>query len=194
MNDERSVPAPRQWVDSNGGPLIVLPLEIAHYWNGVSPPPGVAIPEGWVWGDPDGPVCDYDRACQVDDYVGMVEVGPGVGLVLGDEPMRTAFLPSNDGGILLRWGHAEGEDELWQAVAGADDWSQTTHRLQVSQGTILIIDAASAGSERPPHEGGGDPNWLEFTLPKGQYRVDYVDFRPNERTWLILVRLSRILS
>ncbi|WP_157579442.1 Imm21 family immunity protein [Singulisphaera acidiphila] len=168
---------------------------LALYWNGIVPPPGVPIPEGWVWGDPDGPVCDYDRAGDVDDYVGMVEVGPGFGLVLWDQPMRTAFIPSDDGGILVRWGHAYGEDEVWQAVGRAEEanWSQTEHRLQVSQGPLLVIDAAYEGSERPPHEGGGDPNWLEFTLPKGQYRVDFADFSPNERTWLILVRLSRTL-
>lgn len=116
MNNERSVYDPRDWVASNGGPLIVLPLEIAHHWRGISPPPGVAASEGWIWGQPDGPVCDFDRACQVDDYVGMVDVGPGVGLVLGDDPMATTFLPSGDGGILLRWGYAEGVNEFWQAV------------------------------------------------------------------------------
>jgi hypothetical protein len=194
MNDERSVSPPRQWV-GNGGPLIVLPLEIAHHWRGISPPLGVAVPEGWIWGEPDGPVCDYDRACQVDDYVGMVEVGPGLGLVLGDQPLITTFFPSGNGGTLVRWGYAEGEDEVWQAVARAEEanWSQTEYRLQVSQGTLLIIDSTHEGSERPPHEGGCNPDWMEFTLPSGQYRVEFADFRPNERTWLILVRLSRTL-
>src|SRR5689334_17973405 len=97
-----------QWVESAGGPLIVVPLELAQSWRGIEAVPG-------------DPVTDYDRACDVDDYLGVLEVGPGRGLVLGDEPMRTAFVPSADGGILVRWGYAPSEDAVLRVLETAEE-------------------------------------------------------------------------
>jgi hypothetical protein len=67
------------WVCSAGGPLIVVPAEIAHHWRGV---------EGWFPSEDvrqmsDEFASDYARACGIDDYLGMLEVGPGRALILG---------------------------------------------------------------------------------------------------------------
>ncbi|WP_344447880.1 Imm21 family immunity protein [Acrocarpospora macrocephala] len=45
-------------------------------------------------------VGDYGRACAVDDFIGLIDVGTAQALVLGDDPARTTFLPEH--GLLLR--------------------------------------------------------------------------------------------
>ncbi|QDV39261.1 hypothetical protein [Tautonia plasticadhaerens] len=62
-----------------------------HQLEGTDPPPGARVPQGWCWGMP----FDYDRAC------GMI----------------TAFLPQAGGGMLVRWGYAEGVDQIRDALA-----------------------------------------------------------------------------
>src|SRR5918998_4373634 len=113
-----------EWVGTSGGPLIVLPAEIAHHWRGIEPPLDAQVPEGWKWGDPNGPVCDYDRACGVEDDLGTLDVGPGQALVFGDEPMITAFLPRPDGGVFVRWGYANSVSEVRLAISDVpeDHW------------------------------------------------------------------------
>ena len=183
------------WIDSAGGPLIVLPAEIAHHWRGIEPPPGATIPDGWSWGDPDGPICDYDRACAVDDYLGVVQVDPGFGLVLGDEPLRTTFLPTPDGGIFARWYYSEEGNDTQRSVASTPSslWEITSHQLRVGRGGLILLDSALQGGHPPrgwcPH----DPsNWLRIRLEEGEYGVELADSGPNERYHLILFKLSRL--
>ena len=103
------------WVESGGGPLIVIPVEIAHLWRGDG---GLGLPDGdlsMVW-ETVRKHTDYGRACGVDDYLGVLAVGPGECLVLGDEPLATTFLPNKDGGLIVRWVHAECEEDVVRAI------------------------------------------------------------------------------
>lgn len=69
------------WVTSAGGPLILIPESACHHWGGAPR----------TYPDDEG---DYGRACEVDGYVGLIDVGAAQALVLGDMPARTTFLPS----------------------------------------------------------------------------------------------------
>ena len=90
-----------RWVTSLGGPLILIPQSACHLWNGA--PPDYPDEEG-----------DYGRACAVDDYIGLIDVGHTQALVLGDYPARTTFLP--DHGILLRKIAGNDDDEVLEAA------------------------------------------------------------------------------
>ena len=184
------------WCTSGGGPLIVLPAEVAEHWRGTWPPPGAAVPEAWSWGDPGGPVCDYDRACAVRGCLGMVAVGPGFGLVLGDEPLATTFLPTPEGGVFARWSGAdEGTDPRHLLDSPpAPRWKATRHRLEVGPGGIIVIDSAYPGDRtpgwRPPYP--AETNRLVLPLGPATYRVRYSDHRPDDRTHFDLVELRRL--
>ena len=91
------------WVTSLGGPLILVPESACPLWGGA--PPNYLDEEG-----------DYGRACDVDGYIGLIDVGHTTALVLGDHPARTTFLP--DHGILLR------------EIAGSDDDQVLTEVLR----------------------------------------------------------------
>jgi Immunity protein 21 len=181
-----------QWVQSGGGPLIVIPVEIAHHWRGDG---GLGLPNGdlsMVW-DKVRDHTDYGRACGVEDYLGMLEVGPGVCLVLGDEPMDTAFLPTEDGGIFVRWLHAENEGEVAQAlqVVPEDAWEPSLHRFHVGSGGLLLFDSACPGDDLPSPRIEGIVSWIRSPIPRGTYQVDTADYQPDDHTRLILHRLQR---
>lgn len=179
------------WVCSAGGPLILIPTEFATHWRGV---------EGW---SPPGDgsdltgesSSDYARACGIDDYLGMLEVGPGRALILGDEPMQTAFLPSHDGGIAVRWMYAEDEDGVWRAVGAVPEsaWELTPHRIEVAREGILVFDSAYPGDALPAslNDGAAAP-WIRIELSSGTYLVDMADYGPDSSTRLILHRLRKI--
>jgi len=177
------------WVCSAGGPLIVASAEIAPHWRGGfggRPLEGGREPSGES-------ISDYARACGVDDYLGTLEAGPGEVLVLGDEPMPTAFIPKPGGGVLVRWMYAENEEDARRAVEKVPEsvWKATPHKIEVGQrGLLVIFDAACPGDELPPTEDGGiDALWIPIDLPPGAYLVDTADYQPDGSTGLILHRL-----
>src|SRR5882724_11999130 len=95
-----------KWIDSAGGPLILMDQSFVDCWKGnssISPKnPGIT---------------DYERACRIDNYIGLVDVGSGNGLVLGDEPMMTSWHSQNTvEGILLRWQWAPNEKSVVNAL------------------------------------------------------------------------------
>jgi len=175
------------WVNSAGGPLIVAPAEIAPHWQGVRrwrDEPGATA----------GPVGDYARACNVSDYLGVLEVGPGRCLILGDEPMQTTFIPKPGGGVLVRWMYAENEASVRRAVETIPEaaWEATAHRIEVGQEGILVFDSAFPGDALPPPEDDpADVPWIRIGLPPGSYLVDTSDYEPDASTRLILHRLRR---
>src|SRR5438128_2525114 len=89
-----------RWVQSLGGPLVVLPARHLAAWGGCVRPRSAT---------------DYDRACGVYGYQGVIPAGAGEALVIGDMPLLTA--PCRLAGIryLVRWLYAPSEAELLAA-------------------------------------------------------------------------------
>lgn len=145
----------REWVGWDGGPLIAIPAEIARHWRGIDPPPDASVPEGWIWGQPGGPSCDYDRACGVGEYSGVLDVGPGQAFILADGTMMTAFLPLPDGGMFVSWGHADSVREAQRAVSDVPDglWQPTGEEWRMVGGPILVFTAAALGDSIPEGRG-----------------------------------------
>ena len=182
-----------EWVGTGGGPLIVIPAEIAHHWRGdeaIWPPTGDL---SLIW-ETVRKNSDYGRACNVDGYLGVLEVGPGMCLVLGDEPMQTTMLPTEGGCLIVRWMYAESEEDVLSAARSVpeDLWEETPHRIDVGIGGLLILDSAYPGDGRPTACGdGANVSWLNVALPPGTYTVDTADYHPDDLTRLILHRLRR---
>ncbi|WP_432053600.1 immunity 21 family protein [Streptomyces sp. bgisy022] len=161
-------PGTAQWVESGGGPLVAVPEAVLPFWTGA---------------DGEEAASDYDRACDVDGPVGLLPVGDGAALVLGDEPAATAYLLEHR--TLVRWIAADTEDDLLACVPAAletADWEPGV-RWRVP-GPVLLFDAAWPGSR------SAGTDHLRIPLPPGPYTVRAAQVRPGPETWLTLVRLS----
>jgi hypothetical protein len=128
---------------------------------------------------------DYERACAVEDYLGLITVGPGHGLVLGDEPMSTAWwpFPKLQGGILVRWRWASEGASIIAALKSIPDgvWAPGNITLSLPGGQALLFDAAEDAATIEAS--------LSLTLAPGTYRVDTADYVPDPETALLLHRL-----
>lgn len=160
------------WVSAGGGPLLLLDRRFLPRWLGDTP----ASPHAGT---------DYDRACAIDDYVGLVNVGSGHGLVLDDEPLQTAWWPAEaiGGGILVRWRWAPDEMAVVRALGQLEGivWQTTGCTLPVATGDLLLFDAADSGA--------AVSDCLSIALRPGDYDVTTTLHSPDRDTALILHRL-----
>ncbi len=163
------------WVESAGGPLIVLEEHLLSAWTGSFPLPEAA-----------NAATDYDRACRVDDYVGTIDVASGHGFVLADEPMRTAWwpLPEANAGILVRWQWAASEDHVIAALTHLPDvgWAEADIAFDVHHGNLILFDSACAGNEVD--------DLVRIKLAPGNYVITTTHYTPNSTLSLLLHRVD----
>ncbi|WP_328743805.1 immunity 21 family protein [Streptomyces sp. NBC_00285] len=159
------------WVTSAGGPLILIPESVCQHWGGAPR----------TYPDDEG---DYGRACEVDGYVGLIDVGAAQALVLGDMPARTMFLPQYD--VLVREVAGDEDDaDLPSLVADLlplVEW-ETGPTWSIEE-PVVLFDSAHESAEISTEE------HLRIDLPAGSYQIQsgYIEV-PSE--YLILVRLLR---
>ena len=90
-----------KWVSCRAGPHLLLPAELLGAWEGVKKPSFGRIVRAIFrfTMDPASPATDYDRACDVNDLLGLIPVGDGHALVLGgDEVPMSTWIAHPDGG------------------------------------------------------------------------------------------------
>jgi hypothetical protein len=156
-------------------------------WDGTEPAEPHRSVQTTFRGNGDGPATDYDRACEVNEWLGVLAVASGEGLVLGGEPLPTAWLPvaHGTGGLLVRWQYAESDSAAarWlSAVPPELPWRWSV-RFAFDAGPLMLFDAAEAGL---------DPlgSRLELPLTIGRYDIHTVQWQPDSVTSLLLHRFT----
>ncbi|WBP92064.1 Imm21 family immunity protein [Kitasatospora cathayae] len=145
------------WLETEGGPFIVVPRDALSHWSGT---------EG-----------DYDRACEVVELVGVLALpGDVEALVLGDEPLSTAYLPEHR--VLVRWCYAESEEGVADIVlAGLPTAEWEEGPVLKTTGELVMFDAAYFGTEV-----GTLTDSTVLELGAGSYRVDSASIEPDRLT------------
>ena len=188
-----------RWMGSGGGPLLLVPGEHLPSWEGTDPPSGGRqIEAQFRWSGQDEPATDYDRACDVEEWLGLLDIGAGEGVVLGGEPLSTAWqtsVPSpasedNAGGILIRYMYANSEAAAIDALEHLSEsvWQDTSMVLGVGREPLYLFDAAYPGSQLVGED------YLTVHLPPGRYALATAEYEPDRHTSLLVHRLTRIGS
>ncbi len=147
------------FVETEGGPVLVLPVKALKAWNGCYDADGEFIYEDEA--------CDYDRACESKKWV--LPVKGGDALVLDQE--STAFFKRDaQTSYLLRWIGADEKAHVLQAALSASEkqWKRTKEIFTLkSSGGLAIIDSAERGADlKKPVLGA---------LPPGRYAIDELE-------------------
>lgn len=159
-----------EWISSAGGPLILLEQTYFSCWKGVNS---------------DSEPTDYDRACTIDEYIGLISISDGNAIVLGDMPMSTAWypIPNRPEGIIVRWGYANNEVSIVKAISiiPKNVWLNTGLFFQVRHPSLSLFDSACDSEDIEES--------LSIKLGEGNYSIDTAEYKPDEETWLVLHRL-----
>lgn len=182
-----------RWIESTGGPLVLIADKSYQLWSGTLK--RVSYLENRFehaddFMDPDE--SDYGKACGVQDYLGVVDVGNDFALILGDEPLLTTALETRDGRfILARWIYAD--DNLFVEntlkvlkIDNINHW-ELGLTFSISSDAQYLFDSAS--NSRLLSEG---EEKLSLSIAKGSYEIWTSVYEPNEKTKLLIHRFDRI--
>lgn len=162
-----------RYVETEGGPFVLLPLERKKQWHGT--------------GDEDeGTPNDYARAQALGTGVGVIRAGDGEVLILGS-PEITAFLPLEDGGVLIQRVFGDEDDDVLsaaEAAAKSADWKRLPATFDVGKGKLVLFDAAC------DYETSDEDERLKITLAPGKYSIERATVKTDD-VELGLVRLRR---
>lgn len=160
-----------KWIQTDGGPLILIEKRLMDFWEG-------SLGENVI--------TDYDRACLIDDFLGLVDVESSPCLILNDEPLRTAIWQENpDEAIFVRWRWANNEETIKEILPKSlklESWEKSEIKLSLSGDELFLFDSSYGGKEVEES--------LNLKLPKGQYYIYTLFFEPDNETAFILHLLS----
>ncbi|MEV7192699.1 Imm21 family immunity protein [Streptomyces sp. NPDC093510] len=183
-NSSRYLHADLAWVRSMGGPLIVIPTSAVDQWGGCTE-------DGIIVGGTEV-ADDYDRACDVEGWAGIVGVGvEASGLVLADEPATTCYLSEQN--VFVRWLAANSDVELLEAARTvlddpATDWEDGG--VWETDGSAVLLDSAVAGADLAVEypDQGGLPEQAQVPVPAGRWSVR-ATHKTGDFPWVGVVQL-----
>ncbi len=176
------------WVSGDGGPLILMEKEYLANWEGSDAPSnGRVVNAISRWGL--DVATDYDLACDVEDYLGLVNVGEGKALVLGGDELATTWFPffENGQGILIRWVYGNSESEVIDFAKSLSDEVKKDENIEfsVENSELVLFVAAEHGNDKVYSR-------LEFNLSKGTYEISTIE-RKDEQTSVICHHFRKIV-
>lgn len=150
------------WIESTGGPLLLVSMEDANKWKGSLCP-------------------HYEEACKIKDEIEEVSVDEFSYVLLGEEAYPTTSLASGSGGCLLRWVYGDDDDGLLDSLRKSPNRlnrERTDIKIKTGpSGCLLLFDSANTKDQAK-----GD--LLEITLHAStSYGInwDYMDLNSNYR-------------
>ncbi|WP_255951162.1 Imm21 family immunity protein [Streptomyces odontomachi] len=155
-----------EWIESEGGPLVLLGTRQIEEWSGY---------QG-----------DYELACEVEDCVGLIELdqGRGEAIVIGGDPLPAAYM--REFPAIVQWVQAPSEAalfsglrNLWGEIQG---WSPGPE-VDID-GPLFMMDAALPGVE-------SGEEYARVDLPAGRYRIDTVEIDFDNETCARVHRFNR---
>ena len=165
-----------RWIGTLGGPLIVMNGLDLNYWKG-------DLREV----DATSSTTDYDRACEVTDWVGAIGVGPGIALVLAMPNETCQYRLDETTEILVRWVWGNNDAEVLaflRELRVNQPWVPTDIEIIVGTHGLIMFDAVYGGDELRES--------VEIRIPPGIYGVSTLQYKPNENVNLFLIKLSKL--
>jgi len=156
-----------KWIDSTGGPLVLLQASGLKVWHG-------------IFGS------DYDDACADAGYTSVLRKERRDILVLGGEPLPMAHFRDAGEHFLVGWIQGPSMEAGLEAIAnmrGALKEAVEEIDLEIVEDNQVIIDSADDGENADER--------LELSIPPGKYRVLTFDYQPSSEIRLIVHQFVR---
>lgn len=169
----------KTWITGDGGPIILMEEALLPFWEGSNEPSNGRIVEAeFRWGL--DVATDYDRACDINNWAGVVDVADGFALVLGTSGDTATWVPDLvSEGALVEWVCADSENELLEEARNFAEAAvfEEVLKFDIRSSPLVLFMAVEHGSQ--PIYGR-----LAFDIVPGKYSVKS-GMRKTEKTSVI---------
>jgi hypothetical protein len=171
-----------RWIKSAGGPLICVEKQWACLWSGVF---GNSASSDSI----NTALNDYDRACALSDYVGILELHQKHAIILGDMPLETTVLCLSSGlPLVVRAFYMDPGVDLPKLFAAYGNLSFgdsiESIDFEIESGHMVIFDSAVPGGQEYDDS-------LSFEIASGQYRILTKAFELDSLTSVLIHKFER---
>jgi len=177
-----------KWIDSAGGPLILISDKSYNLWSGILKHSSYLDNKSEDADDfLNADEADYGKACLVDDYLGLINIGDDTALVLGDEPLLTTIFHSVDNrAVIARWYYGENEGQVENVLKtidlnSIDNW-EFALPLELSSDKQYLFDSARSATMLDKE----NDDYLVVNIKQGNYQIWTSIYEPDDKTKLII--------
>lgn len=160
-----------RWIDTTGGPHIIIEEKLRSKWRGVEN-------------------SHYEKACEVDGYQGYIMLDGISAVILGDMPGSAKFYSTDQSNFsCVCWVAADSEKEVEEKYFGVGNAlppDAETMQVEFDSGQIALFDSSYPGDEA---------DIAVLTIQPGRYNVYSFPIleSTDEGTLIIIVhRFERI--
>lgn len=126
-----------KWINSTGGPLVCGAPAACRVWSGINR-------------QDDQTISDYERACSIYGYIGVLSSGFEYMLVLGDEPHQSCLATGSQGEVVVcRWVSARigfHLSELFDNLAGPLRQLSDPVEFSLREDRLFLFDPSANGA------------------------------------------------
>jgi hypothetical protein len=124
--------------------------DLLSCWEGADRPSrGRLVPAKHRWRP--NVATDYDLACDVNEWAGIIQLSEGTALVVSIEHLATTWIPDIEDaeGALVEWGYGESETQLVAAARRfiAEGDFSVMNEFHVNRSPLILFDSAERGDE-----------------------------------------------
>ncbi|MEC5218531.1 hypothetical protein RCH09_003503 [Actimicrobium sp. GrIS 1.19] len=169
------------WINSNGGPYILANNHAASRWQAT---------KGISSDNDNGYANDYQRACAINGYAGVIQSDSGSILSIDDLPRDLAvYLNTDTEAVLVKLVGAESDKKIWAALDAEIEFpfKELDFEFEITESELVIFDSSELFSDV-------GQNKLFLKLSRGVYSVEVLNYEPHDQLMLQLFRLRRVLS
>ncbi|MBI4854578.1 MAG: hypothetical protein HY819_22495 [Acidobacteria bacterium] len=181
-----------KWINSSGGPLVLIPKHLSYFWMGyyfnlndslVSP--FEITSEELTNLHLATSKTDYDRACEIEEYLAPIRVDSGIGLVITGEICPTSWWQEEFGGMLVRINYASDANKMPNYLTNLPDsiWEKENFCFDLQDDHLLLFDSVEYGKDIS--------DLLEITLQPSNYQIFTANYSPNSETALIIHKFTK---
>ena len=169
-----------KWIASEGGALIAVEQKLQSDWGGIC---RLTVPAA-------GASNDYQRIPEKLEYIQVIDLHSGQGLIFGEGPLDTTFWEDPDQKLfIVRTIYCDPDFDADAIMRGLDQtmFENPVERIKFAfaSSRVVIFDSADDGSC------SGIP-YIKEDIPPGHYQITTILYEPNKRASLIIHRFDML--
>ena len=160
------------WLESSGGPFIMMDEDQRKNWHGIN----TSVFPNYV--------SNYEAACDCDSYIGSLNYHDCSFVIFNDEPYRTSVVVQQDGFFVMRWRWSNDIEPINTLIKNDFNVEFTDDGVlfHTRTGRIFLFDSS--------YDGRDIFEKIDFSSKIEFYKISSAFYEPNVETSFLIHKFT----